>query len=392
MRGRRRARRSVIAAAAAVAAVATLAVPSTALAPEGISRPAAAAAPAVRVKAPRSFTVAAVGDFLPEPLINHPAAAAAPPGVRYDYASLLRPVEPFVRFADLAICHMETPIGPPGATVGWVGKSATGTNLLQTAWETPFDLKRVGFDRCSTASNHANDLGLTGIADNLRALDAAGVTHNGTARTVQEAAVSTFLVKGVRVAHLSYARNSNTGFPFDWWRLNRAVQTTQVRADVATARRLGAEVVIVSLHVYMEMQTGPIAEDRAIVDSITSAAAKPDLVIIHGPHVPQPMERVNGVVTYWSVGNFISGMGAPNRGKYADPRTLDGLMPIVRFTQRSNRTWAVDPFTVLLCNTPADRKVYPGLTTLKDPTISSTVRQQLQACVARASKVVPGLR
>ena len=94
-----------------------------------------------------------VRDFLAEGLVNNAAAAAARPGVRYDYEPLLRPHAALVQFADLAICHMETPIGPPGAKVGFVGKGAYGTNLIAAAWETPFDLKRVGFDRCSTASN-----------------------------------------------------------------------------------------------------------------------------------------------------------------------------------------------------------------------------------------------
>jgi hypothetical protein len=101
---------------------------------------------------------------------------------------------------------------------------------------------------------------------------------------------------------------------------------------------------------------------------------------------------VNGIVTYWSLGNFISGMGAPNRGKYADPRTLDGLLALVRFTQRADRTWAVEPTVVLLCNTPGDRKVYPGITTLRQPGLSPTLRAQLQACVGRVSRVVSGLK
>lgn len=395
--------------AAVVASLATFSLPATVGAPAPqVTAPAVEALPPMPEAVPaesatadvpaqrrttpgRSFTVAAVGDFLPEPLINHPAAALAPPGVRYDYGALLKPVAPMLSFADLAICHMETPVGPPGATVGWVGKSAYGTNLLQTAWETPFDMKRTGFDRCSTSSNHSNDLGLAGIDNTLKALDAAKLTHVGTARNPQEAQVTTFMVKGVRVAHLAYARNSNTGFPADLWRLNRAIDPTKVKADVAQARKLGAEVVIVSIHVYVEMQTGPVANDRALVAAITSASAKPDLVIMHGPHVPQPVERVNGIVTYWSVGNFISGMGAPNRGKYADPRTLDGLLALVRFTQQPDKRWVVEPYTVLLCNTPLDRKVYPGLTTLKDPGISATLRSQLNACVSRTSKVVSGL-
>jgi hypothetical protein len=350
-------------------------------------------ATAVRLTPPRrTFTVAAVGDFLAEGLVNNAAAAAAPPGVRYDYEPLLRPHAFLVKFADLAICHMETPIGPPGAKVGFVGKGVYGTNLIAAAWETPFDLQRVGFDRCSTASNHANDTGADGIRTTLEALDAAGLSHNGTARTPEEAAVSTFMVNGVRVTHLSYARNSNTGFPREEWRLSRAVTADKVLADVAQARALGAEVVIISLHVYVEMQTGPTAEDRALVNTITRAAAKPDLVLIHGPHVPQNVERVNGITTYWSLGNYISGMGVSGRGKYSDPRTLDGLMALVRFTQQPNGSWLVEPWTALLCNALGSRIVYPGITTLATPGISSTLRSQMQACLTRTSAVVSLLK
>jgi poly-gamma-glutamate synthesis protein (capsule biosynthesis protein) len=353
---------------------------------------AVAAARAVRLtKPPRTFTVAAVGDFLSEGHLNTLAAALAGPGVRYDYEPMLRPVESLIRGADLAICHMETPIGAPGATVGFIGTSATGTHLLAAAYEAPFDLRRVGFDRCSTASNHAYDLGLDGIRTTLVALDAAKLGHSGTARTTAEASVQIFSVNGVRVAHLAYARNSNVGFPFDTWRLNRAIQPDQVIRDVATARRLGAEVVIVSIHVYMEMQTGPIAEDRGVVNAITSAAAKPDLVIMHGPHVPQPMETVNGVTTFWSLGNFISAMGVAGRGKYSDPRTLDGLMANVRFTERSNHTWAVQAAPVLLCNVLPGRQLYPGISALRAGGLSATLRTQLQACVSRVSAVVRGL-
>ncbi len=348
-------------------------------------------ATAIRLTPPgRTFTVAAVGDFLAEGLVNNAAAAAARPGVRYDYEPLLRPHAALVQFADLAICHMETPIGPPGAKVGFVGKGAYGTNLIAAAWETPFDLKRVGFDRCSTASNHANDTGADGIRTTLEALDAAGLGHSGTARTVQESAVTTFVVNGVRVSHLSYARNSNTGFPRDEWRLNRAITADKVLADVARARAIGAEVVIVSLHVYMEMQTGPTADDRALVNTITGIA-KPDLVLIHGPHVPQPVERVNGITTYWSLGNYISGMGVAGRNKYSDLRTLDGLMAMVRFTQQRDGRWLAEPRTVLLCNALGSRVVYPGISTLGTPGISSTLRSQMQACVNRTSAVVRGL-
>jgi poly-gamma-glutamate synthesis protein (capsule biosynthesis protein) len=333
-----------------------------------------------------------VGDFLSENLVNPLAAAAAPPGVRYDYEPLLRPVEDLVQRADLAICHMETPIGRPGTTVGWIGRSAYGTSLLAAAPEAAKDLRRVGFDRCSTASNHPNDLGLAGIDSTLAALDAAGLGHRGTARTQGEAAVTTFEVNGVRVAHLAYARNSNTGFPRDAWRLSHvAGDPAPMQRDIARARALGAEVVIVSLHVYVEMQKGPTADDRAMVTAISGAKGA-DLVVVHGPHVVQPVERVRGTLVFWSVGNFISAMGVPGRDRYTDPRTLDGLLATVRFTQRSDGSWSTRPWTVLLCNTAGDRLVYPAISWLRRTDLSPTLRAQLQACVARSSAVVQQLK
>lgn len=339
----------------------------------------------------RTFTVAAVGDWLSEGLVNSAAAAAAPPGVRYDHEPLLRPLSSIVSSVDLAICHMEVPVGLPGAKAGFIGRGVYGTSLIAAPYEVAGDLKRVGFDRCSTASNHSNDLGNGGIASTLQAFDNAGISHTGTARTPAEANPTPFTVNGVRVAHLSFARNSNTGFPSDEWRLERAVTATNVVNDVAVARAAGAEVVIVSLHVFVEMQKGPTAEDRALVNQIVTQS-HPDLIVIHGPHVVQPVERVGDTLVYWSLGNFISGMGVPGRDKYSDLRTLDGLMATVRFTEQPDGSWLAEPWTILLCNVSGSRAVYPGVTSLFDPTISRTLRTKLEACFNRSTAVVANLR
>ena len=66
---------------------------------------------------------------------------------------------------------------------------------------------------------------------------------------------------------------------------------------------------------------------------------------------------------------------------------LDGLMATARFTEQADGTWKVEPWTVLLCNVTGSRKVYPGVTMLQDPTISATLRTQLEACVARTVQV-----
>ncbi len=146
---------------------------------------------------PRSLSVVAAGDWLPEAAVNLAAAGHAPPGVRFDHEPLLRPIAPIVAAADLAICHMETPIGPPGGAYGFVGRASNRRSLIVAPHEIAADLRRVGFDRCSTASNHSYDLGVAGIDSTLAALDAAGLTHTGTARSPAEAEIDVFDVRGV---------------------------------------------------------------------------------------------------------------------------------------------------------------------------------------------------
>jgi poly-gamma-glutamate capsule biosynthesis protein CapA/YwtB (metallophosphatase superfamily) len=352
---------------------------------------ATATAAAVRVQPPqRTFTVAATGDVLTESAVIVAAAGAATPGVRYDFTPVFSAVAPVLGAADLAICHMEIPITPPGGRIGVYGHSPFGGNLIAAPFEVAAGLRAAGYDRCSTASNHSNDLGPAGIDSTLDALDDAGLGHNGTARTPAETEPDVFVVDGVRVAHLSYSTFSNTVVPADPWRFHYATDPAAVVADVARARADGAQVVIVSVHISQEMLPAPIQSDRDFITAITRDAHI-DLVIEHGPHVIQPVEQVNGTWVFWSVGNFVSGMGWNVTGRYSDPRTLDGLLAWARFTETPSGGFSVEPTAILICDEHTSRTVYPVMRTLADPTISPALRSQLEQCIARSAAVVPDL-
>ena len=338
---------------------------------------------------PRSFSLVATGDVLTESLVTSAAAAQAAAGTRFNFAPLFAPVTAMLSSADIAICHMEMPIGAPGDRAGEFGRSPFGGNLILAPYEIADGLRRAGFDRCSTSSNHSNDLGNSGIDTTLAALDAAGITHVGTARSPAEAAISIVTVNGVRLAHLAYTRFSNTVLPAEPWRLNFAASPAQVAADVRAARAAGAEVVVVSLHLSKELLAAPFPDDRQFVVDLT-ALAPIDLVIQHGPHVVQPVERVNGTWVYWSVGNFISGMGTPSSGRYSDLRTLDGLAAAARFTETSPGVFAVVPWPILLCNEPFTRTIYAPIATLAQLP-SSVLRSEFEACLQRSASVVADL-
>jgi poly-gamma-glutamate synthesis protein (capsule biosynthesis protein) len=357
-----------------------------------VQEPATATVAAGRVHhPPRTFSVLFAGDILTEDRVLRVGAAAAPAGQTYDFAPMFAPVSTIIRSADLAVCHMELPISGPGQRSGYAGaRSPFGGNLLSAPYEMASSVQRTGFDRCSTASNHSNDLGIAGIDSTLAALDDAGVSHVGTARQIAEASPQILMVNGVAVAHLAYTRYSNTVPPRDPWRVAFAATPGQVATDVRTARADGAEVVIVSLHLSQEMQTGPTADDRSFATQLVQLADV-DMVVHHGPHVSQPMEIVNGTPIWWSIGNFVSAMGTSGRGRYTDPRSRDGLLATARFTEQPDGSFSIQPWTVLVCNEATDRTVRAPIHELGDPSLPPWLRAEMQACVDRTVRVFPDI-
>lgn len=347
--------------------------------------------PAVRLDPPlRSFSLVATGDVLTESPVTMAAAAfATGTAAQFDFAPVFGPITPMLSSVDIAICHMEMPIGTPGQRIGVYGRSPFGGNLILAPYEIADGLHRAGFDRCSTASNHSNDLGVPGIDSTLAALDAAGISHAGTASSPAGSSPSIMTVNGVRLAHLSYTRYSNTVLPADPWRINYVTTPAQVAADVNAVRAAGAEVVVVSLHISKELLSAPAPDDRQFVVDLT-ALTHIDLLVEHGPHVIQPVEQVNGTWVYWSVGNLISGMGVPSTGKYADLRTLDGIAAGARFTETASGSFAVEPWPVLLCVEPFTRLVYAPLS-MPAGSFPPVVRSEMDQCIQRSMPVVPNL-
>ena len=96
---------------AAGAPAAPTAPPSSPEVPEAPAGPVAA----------RRITMAFTGDILIHERLWETAAAHAGAGERFDFRPLLAPVRPSIRGADLAICHLETPLSP--------GKTCFGSRL-----------------------------------------------------------------------------------------------------------------------------------------------------------------------------------------------------------------------------------------------------------------------
>jgi poly-gamma-glutamate synthesis protein (capsule biosynthesis protein) len=247
--------------------------------------------------------------------------------------------------ADLAICHMETPLAPDHSKL-------SGYPLFNTAREIADAAKGAGYDTCSTASNHSLDQGAGGVASTLDQLDRVGLGHVGTNRSAAEAALPDMQdVKGVRVAHLDYTYGTNgIPVPADQPWLVNLIDIDRVLADAKAAKQAGAEIVIVEMHWGLENQSLPTDEQRVQADALT-ASPDVDLVIGQHTHVVQAAERHGSKYVVYGTGNLLSNQGAP-----ATPvASNDGVIVTVTFTEQPDGSWAQ---SLVYTPTYVDRSTY----------------------------------
>ncbi|MGH2800859.1 MAG: CapA family protein, partial [Thermoleophilaceae bacterium] len=278
-----------------------------------------------QVAPPVSFTVAASGDFL----IHGPVAAQARSdgdGRRYDFRPMFERIRRRIAGADLALCHVETPL-VPGPVRGYPS--------FRTPPSLAGAIRDTGWDACSTASNHSLDAGQYGVRTTLEALDRAGIPHSGTARSARGARRAPILdVKGVRVAFLSYTAVSNgQRVPHPWsvaW-----ADPRRILADARRARRRGADTAIVNLHWGDEYSHAISPSQAALARRLTRSPAIGAIVGQH-VHVVQPIRRVNGKPVVFGEGNLVSNQTAA----CCPAASQDGLIALIDFRARDGRVRA----------------------------------------------------
>lgn len=281
---------------------------------------------------PRTLTVIGAGDVLVHPPVWQQARADARAEGRdgLDFDPIFAGVKPAVSGADLAICHLETPLAPAdGPYQGWPRFAAPPQVLTA--------VRHAGFDDCSTASNHSYDQGTEGVDRTLDDLDAAGLHHSGTARSAAEAATPDLIdVDGVRVADLAYTFGLNDGITLPAgkpWLVNTTDVSTILHA-AHRARQRGAQIVILSLHWGTEYQQAPTGLQ---IKQAHQLLASPDVDLILGchAHVVQPFEKIDGKWVIYGMGNEIARHDDPV------PASRAGVMPKVTFTRSSAGHWRV---------------------------------------------------
>jgi poly-gamma-glutamate synthesis protein (capsule biosynthesis protein) len=271
---------------------------------------------------PREFTIVATGDVLLHERLWTQAQRDADADGTWNFAPQLAGIKPIVSSADLAICHLETPLAPEdGPNEGY--PQFSGPPQIVPA------LVETGYTACSTASNHTFDQGGGGVDRTLDYLDDAGLAHAGAARSKDEASEPTLIDieaggGSVRVGLLSYTYAFN-GMPYpdgDTWRSN-IIDEDAILAEAAAARAGGAEFVVLALHWGDEYRQDPNQQQLELAPRLIEAADI-DLVLGHHAHVVQPVEYFDGEWVVYGMGNLMSAHRTPG-----EPQN-EGLL--VKFT------------------------------------------------------------
>jgi poly-gamma-glutamate synthesis protein (capsule biosynthesis protein) len=253
-----------------------------------------------------TFTIVAGGDVLPHDTVNRYASET---GV-VDFVPLMAAVEPWIAGGDLAICNMEVPLAPPGTT-------PSGYPMFGAPTELAADLAALGWDGCSTGTNHALDRRYAGLVHTLDTFDAVGLGHDGTARSQAEAdAPQLYRLERagqtITVAQIGATWGTN-GIPIPAdapWAVD-LLDAERIVAQATAAREAGADLVVATLHWGVEYRAEPTDDQVALAQAL-AASGRVDLVIGKHAHVPQPMDRLaggpdgSGMWVAYGLGNFIS--------------------------------------------------------------------------------------
>jgi poly-gamma-glutamate synthesis protein (capsule biosynthesis protein) len=279
-------------------------------------------------RALRTVTIAGSGDILMHTPVNA-AGLANGGGQVHDFGPMFAAVAPEISAADVAICHMETPISPDGANV-------SGYPIFNAPTEIAEALATAGFDGCDTASNHTLDKGFDGAVATLDVLEAAGLKHTGSFRTEAEAANGggvLYDANGVSVGHLAYSMDTN-GIPIPVgkeWVINLN-DPDKMLADAAALKAAGAEIVVMSVHWGAEYQAQPTPYQIDLANKLL-ASPNVDLILGDHVHVVQPTEKIGDKYVVYGMGNFLSNQ-SPAAGLIASSQ--DGSLYSFDFTEQAD--------------------------------------------------------
>ena len=236
--------------------------------------------------------LASVGDIL---LCTDPRGQVRP----RDGKKLFAGVTSTFAQSDIAIGNLECTLAGNGGRVPTEPRVVSSAELVRS-------VKEAGIQIVTLANNHAFDCLQAGFGRTRRLLDETGIAYFGAGDTLTEATAPVILeVAGIRLGFIG-AVDRRTGVRQIAEPEDCGVAPLDIEHLAGRIGELRREVdhVIVSVHWGEErfQIPSPIQVEQAhrLVDAGAS------LVLGHHPHVLQGLERYQGAVIIYSLGNFVA--------------------------------------------------------------------------------------
>lgn len=285
--------------------------------------------PSPTAEEPTAFSLMVTGDVLLHPQLLDEAQRAAQAksgnGKDFDFQPLLAGLKPFVQDADVAICNMETPIGTP---------PYSGYPIFTVPSQITTDLAEIGYDGCTTATNHTMDAGSKGVVRTLDSLQENGLFTTGSYRSKKESQQQPILeVDGVKLGVIASTYSLNGMKADASWRVDTGVNAERLVSRAKSARKAGAEVVVAAIHDGAEYTTRPTDSQRKFAHDLVDSGAF-DFIYMHHTHSVLPIEKYKGTWIVYGLGNSVA--------KHATPTILnrEGISVKASFRKDGNN-WSV---------------------------------------------------
>lgn len=247
----------------------------------------------------KNITFVFAGDIMSH--IPQVRAAYLPESNKYDFAPCFEFVRAYIEHADLAVVNLEAPLA---------GKPYTGYPLFSAPDELAYAAIDAGFDVLLTANNHTADKGRRGLNRTIDVISQRAF-HTGSFldQAQRDSTYPLMLdVRGMQTAILNctYSLNGNM---LPQPSIVNMIDVEQIAADIATAKRRGAQFLIMCIHWGNEYERSPNSEQKELAQWMANEGI--DLIIGSHPHVVQDFDLlkcVDGriVPVYYSLGNLLS--------------------------------------------------------------------------------------
>lgn len=248
----------------------------------------------------RCTSVVVTGDMLVhEGLWQQASTDAAETGNGpMDFEPLLDGQRAYLEHSDLAICQMETPVSTENGPFSAYPSFNVPPQILDAA-------KAVGYDACTTASNHTIDQGTAGLERTLDALDDRGLDHTGSYRSESDAGELLVLeTDAADIAVITGTYGLNGIQPEHPWQVDMLDAETMI-GKAKEARHQGAEIVLGVMHAGDEYASVPNAQQQEVAHQLADSE---EFTMIYGHHTHSvlPIEKYQGTWIAYGLGNGVT--------------------------------------------------------------------------------------